>query len=348
MYGWPGLAIAPGGGLIVAASERKHHVCPFGRIVVVRSGDADVGWSLPEEIGNSELDDRHPSLATMPDGTVVCSFLTVNSWMNGTVKEEWQARASRVTKEVAEASLGDWLVRSFDGGMTWDGVPHRMPNGGSLHASPYAAMDGTLRCFGYEMTAGVVQPYFFKSDDHGATWSRIGVMPPGDIVNGSFAWAPWQITRGKSVDTTPYSMRSIVETDPGRFVALFGGPGGLLYQTESSDDGGTWRAPTETPMWGFPPQLLRLQSGVLMCTFGHRRDPYSIRCVFSSDEGKTWDVNGLVTIEEWPDQPDGGYPVVVEATPGELTVVYYVHREPGEKLAAMEPSGIIARKLSLR
>ncbi|MEX0762652.1 MAG: sialidase family protein [Dehalococcoidia bacterium] len=346
MYAWPGLTRTSEGTLTAAVSERKHHVCPYGRIVMVRSADGGATWDLPQEIFNSEMDDRHPSLATLPDGTLVCSFLTVNFWMSTQhIRDEWRLRAARVTERALEETLGDWLIRSFDGGQTWEQTPHRMPHGASLHASPYAMANGTLACFGYEMVNESMQMYFYTSADQGATWAKTGAMPSGDVVTGSFAWAPWQLTRGGEVKTTPWSMRSITETSSGRLLAMLGGPEGYLFQADSGDGGRTWSEPKQTPMWGFPPHLLRMESGALLCTYGHRREPWSIRGVLSYDDGKTWDVNGIITIDEWDDNPDAGYPVASEIGPGEISVVYYCHREPNPSAEIAGSSGLLVKRL---
>ena len=349
MYGWPGLVRQADGTLVAAVSERKHHVCPHGRIVIVRSTDNGKKWGLPQEVFNSEMDDRHPSLAVLPDGTLICSLLTVNFWMSERqLKDEWKARAARVSEKMLEESLGDWLVRSFDGGKTWEQVPHRMPNGGSLHASPYAMSDGALACFGYELVDGAMRMFFYTSKDKGETWSKTGDMPRDEVVTGTFAWAPWRLAHGKEVTTTPLSMRTMAETAPGHLVALFGGAEGFLYQSTSDDAGKTWSAVGKTPVWGFPAHLLRLESGVLLCTYGHRKEPWGVRGVLSYDGGKTWDTDNLITIAHWTDNPDSGYPVAVETAPGEVTVVYYCHREGEARENAAGESGLLARRLTLR
>ena len=76
MYGWPGITRVQGEEILVAASERKYHVDPLGREVVVRSTDGGRTWGLPQEVYNSELDDRDANLLTMPDGTIVLTWFT--------------------------------------------------------------------------------------------------------------------------------------------------------------------------------------------------------------------------------------------------------------------------------
>ncbi len=73
----------------------------IGRIVVIRSLNGGETWGIPQEIYNSEMDDRHPSLVTMPDGTLVCLFFMGNFWMNPDhLVEDWKSRASRVTNRI--------------------------------------------------------------------------------------------------------------------------------------------------------------------------------------------------------------------------------------------------------
>ncbi|MBI4306922.1 MAG: exo-alpha-sialidase, partial [Chloroflexi bacterium] len=356
MYGWPGLASCRNGDLIAVVSERKNHICPYGRIVMSRSSDKGATWALPQEIFNSEMDDRHPSVVALSDGTLVCSFLTVNFWMDhaGEVPD-WGPRAARVPQRLLDEALGDWLVRSFDGGRTWEQVSHRMPHGGSLHASPVALSDGSIVCFGYELDRGAVQLHFYSSGDRGESWQRIGAGPAASPVTGKFAWMPWQLARGKEVTTTPLSMRSIVELSPGNLLAVFGGPGGFLFDSRSGDGGRTWSEPRQLSVWGFPPQLLKLRNGALLCSYGHRREPWSVRGVLSHDSGSTWDLENAFAIDQWDDKPDMGYPVVVQTGDGDLAAVYYCSRKPtvpGQAIKDMapgsSPEGLLCRRIELR
>ena len=329
VYAWPGMTIVKDGELLAVASERKFHICPFGRIVIVRSLNGGVTWDIPQEIYNSELDDRHPSLVTMPDGTIICSFFTVNFWMTPAhITEDWKPRAARVTDRLLEEVLGDWLIRSFDGGNTWEGTPHRMPDGGSLHASPCVFESGVLGCFGYEREHGSVKLYFYTSLDKGVSWERKGEGPVTGLVTGTFAWMPWQLARGAETITTPLTMRSILELGDGSLLAVFGGAGGLLFQSSSKDGGASWTSLTETQIWGFPPHLLRLREGPIMCSYGYRKEPCSVRATLSYDDGLTWDIDGTIIIDQWADNPDMGYPVAAEPMPGELAFVYYLTRKP--------------------
>ena len=356
MYGWPGLCLTPQQGLIAVASERKHHICPFGRVVIVCSSDQGATWGLPQEVYDSEMDDRHPSIAALQDGTLICSFLTVNFWMEPQhLPPEWTARAARVPDRLLDEVIGDWLIRSIDGGSTWEQVPHRMPHGGSLHGSPVPLSDGSIACFGYELEHSAVKLFFYTSGDKGESWHRIGEGPAAEPVTGRFAWMPWQLAHGKEITTTPLSMRSIVEITPGELLAVFGGPGGFLYQSISSDGGRTWSPSRQSRVWGFPPHLLKLASGAILCTYSQRRDPWGVFGVLSYDNGKTWDIETSITIDEWADKPDMGYPAAVETSPGQVIVVYYCSRQPTapgreakDVVRDSTPEGLLWKRFTLR
>lgn len=81
---------------------------------------------------------------------------------------------------------------------------------------------------------------------------------------------------------------------------------------------------------GKPAHLLRLASGDVLCTYGHRAEPWSIRAVISRDEGCTWDTDDIVILQQWADRPDMGYASSIELEPGDILTVYYCGRAPVE------------------
>lgn len=109
---------------------------------------------------------------------------------------------------------------------------------------------------------------------------------------------------------------------------------GFLWQTHSDDQGRTWAKPKRTEMWGYPPHLVLLKSGDVLCTYGYRRSPFGVRACFSRDGGDTWDVQREVILrsDALPDGPgagkggagDLGYPRSVELPDGTLLSVYYI------------------------
>ena len=116
-------------------------------------------------------------------------------------------------------------------------------------------------------------------------------------------------------------------------------PGDFLHQASSDDYGRTWTVPKQTEIWGFPPHMLKLGDGRIVCLVGHRRAPYSIRGVVSADNGKTWDTDNTFTVHQWEDEPDMGYPVSLEVAPNEILTVFYCSRRDAKEWGHVKQDG---------
>jgi len=333
MYGWPGITRTEEDDILVAASERIYHQAPQGRTVVMRSADSGRTWSQPQEVYNSEQDDRDASLRTMPDGTVVLTSFSTTDWVprviNGKFIEgtaiperwlsQWQALVERQGL-TGERPKRTWLLRSEDGGRNW-GPPVDTPTG--QHSGPCATADGRLIYVGWG-TANAEAARIeergpicaWESTDKGDTWEKVGEIP-----------RPKESTEGLGLGEN-----HLVETSPGHLVVMFRSEGcdrddQYLYQSNSFDAGHTWSVAERLPVWGHPPHLTVLSSGAILCSYGYRRDPLSIRAMLSYDEGKTWDYDNFINLYELPVKHDFGYPVSVEYAPGEILTVYYINRK---------------------
>lgn len=124
-----------------------------------------------------------------------------------------------------------------------------------------------------------------------------------------------------------------------------GGYGYWLYQSDSTDFGHTWSMPRQLPIWGHPPFLLQLKSGNLLMVYGHRRAPFSVRAILSHDQGRTWDLNSMVTIQTFdPAHYDIGYPVAAQLDDGRIIVPYYGYTSSDIKVMD-SPHGIFVATL---
>ncbi len=343
MYAWPGITRAANGDIIVAASERKFHVCPYGRQVIMRSKDNGASWSLPQEVYNSELDDRDSNLVTLKDGTLVLSWFTSNAFEMYPLKykdfKDFKGRTARVSEQMRRELLGPWMLKSRDNGENWDPAPLRMPVG--MHVSPTQLSDGSLFSIGWtNMFENEAEKLLcgYHSYDAGESWSKSVTFdcPQKD---------------GKPI----LNENHVLEVAPGKLIAMFRKCGDFLYQAFSDDYGKTWTTPQQTKIWGYPPHLLKLSDGRILCVFSHRRTPYSIRGVLSADNGKTWDIDNIFTLYEWTDELDMGYPVSQEVAPGEILTVFYCSRrdeatpntpEPWKTSSAQE--GILSIRYRIR
>src|SRR5205807_10645698 len=76
-HGWPTLTRRRNGQLLLVYSGgRDAHVCPFGRVELVRSRDGGRTWSWPEVLWDSPIDDRDTGVLETPSGSLLVTTFT--------------------------------------------------------------------------------------------------------------------------------------------------------------------------------------------------------------------------------------------------------------------------------
>jgi len=71
-HGWPTLARRRCGQLLLVYSGgREAHVCPFGRVEMMRSDDDGQTWSWPRVLLDTAIDDRDAGVLETADGTIL-------------------------------------------------------------------------------------------------------------------------------------------------------------------------------------------------------------------------------------------------------------------------------------
>jgi len=317
-YGWPGIARTKEGTILVSASERIVHVDPFGREVIVRSTDAGDTWTRPQIVFDSVLDDRDASLCVLQNGTVIQSWFTSchRNWKDLTwveeVNLEWEARARNLEEDTITALSRGWLRRSGDGGYTWEKEVY--PTIVGQHAGPTVLSDDSLIYLGRVIRDdGSYAMFATKSVDGGKTWTIIGTIP-------------CERTCDRGVLSPILNENHTVEVDSGHLLAAFRvNPenGGLIHLSDSMDGGRTWTPVRKLSTYGYPPHLIKLESGKLLLTYADRRPKQSIRAIISHNDGRTWDEERPILIRQMPYMSDFGYPVSLEDKPGNIITVYY-------------------------
>ncbi len=73
-----------------------------------------------------------------------------------------------------------------------------------------------------------------------------------------------------------------------------------VYQSVSEDGGRTWTKPEPVlvPKDGAPAHIIKHSSGTLISLYGRRAMPFGIKAMFSKDNGKTWDINNDIYVNE--------------------------------------------------
>lgn len=322
-HGWPTVARRRNGDLVLVYSGgREAHVCPFGRVELMVSHDEGRTWGWPQVLLDSAIDDRDAGVLETAKGTLLVTTFTSLAYepilANAEKKRagepgawppdrlaRWRAAHNRLSAAQRQAELGQWMIRSTDGGVTWSARYASVVN--SPHG-PIQLGDGRLLYAGKELWTGQRRVGVCESTDDGQTWRWLADIParPGDSI------AEYHELHG-------------VETAEGRLVVHIRNHNraneGETLQTESADGGRTWSVPRAIGVWGLPSHLLRLRSGALLMTYGHRRPPFGNQARLSTDHGRSWSEPLIISGDGF--NRDLGYPSTVELPDGTLLTVWY-------------------------
>jgi Neuraminidase (sialidase) len=309
-HGWPTLARRANGELLLVYSGgREAHVCPFGRVELMRSRDDGETWSHPEVLWDSVIDDRDAGILITAAGTIlVTTFTSIYYQRTRKPPEGWASVERRSTQAQREALLGSWMLRSTDGGLTWS-APYRVPVN-SPHG-PVNGANGRLwypgkRLYGErEGEIGVAE-----SGDDGATWRWTEAIPtrPGDEAAQYHELHGVEVGGRRVVQIRNHNPANAQET--------------LQSVSSGTGDGGrSWSVPAPIGVWGLPSHLLALRDGRLLMTYGYRRAPFGNQARVSEDQGRTW--QAPVILSEDSPGTDVGYPSTVELSDGRLLTAWY-------------------------
>tara|TARA_R110002096_G_scaffold29509_7_gene88975 strand:+ start:472 stop:1707 length:1236 start_codon:yes stop_codon:yes gene_type:complete len=317
-HGWPTLTRRKNGELLVVWSGRREaHVCPFGTVEMMRSRDDGETWTFPRTLLDSPIDDRDAGILETSQGTLLATTFTSLAYEDYYLKKgkrtddaRWLAAHHRLaTDEARKGELGEWAIRSTDGGVTWSERIHTIVN--SPHG-PIQLADGRLLYAGKLLWEAEKRIGVCESSDDGKSWKWLAEIPARD-----------------GDDFAAYHELHAVECASGKLIAQIRNHNpankGETLQSESEDGGRTWSIPREIGVWGLPSFLLRLRDDRLLMSYGHRRKPYGNQARVSEDEGKTW--GEPIIISGDGAGGDLGYPSTVELADGGLLTVWY------EKLA---------------
>jgi sialidase-1 len=227
-----------------------------GRAHVMRSEDGGLTWTKPAVLIDTVHDDRSPAVASLADGTLVCSFFTWPTTKVGVIRSTddgrtWDAEPTYLDKPLAWAAT--------------DGPPLELPDKSAVLLATY----GSMKLTGAPSVEGI-----FKSTDSGKTWTHlstleapfdltepdIAALPDGRLVTisrreGAVAWSSDQGKTWTKPAPLPFKMYDpwLLTLKDGTLVCLHGSytAGKMGLRAILSPDGGkTWHA--AGPDYGFP------------------------------------------------------------------------------------------------
>ena len=333
-HGWPTLTRCKSGELLVVCSGgRDSHICPFGKVELIRSIDQGRTWTFPRTILDGPLDDRDAGILETSKGTLLVSTFTSNAYvpilekarkaaesgkptMSDTDLARWEAAHRRLTPVQRNKQLGCWLIRSEDNGRNWSPayrIPCNSPHG------PVNLNDGGLIYAGITLWAGERIIGVWTSGDDGRTWNLLSKLP---IREGD--------------DPGRYHELHAVQAADGRLVVQIRNHNsrnaGETLQTMSTDGGKTWSPTRSIGVWGLPSHLLRLSDDRLLMTYGHRRNPLGCQARISEDHGQSW--SEAMILYGDGENYDLGYTTSAELAPGKIVSVWY-EKPSSDKYAAL-------------
>ncbi len=335
--GWPTVCALKSGEIMVAFSgDREGHICPYGKVQIIKSFDNGKTWTSPENVVNTVFDDRDAGLIELGNGNLLLAMFNslyykrVLDVAPHKVKnpEEWKKNISLITEKDIAQNLGSWVYISADKGKKWSS-PIKLK--GSAPHGPIELSSGKILYVGKvenRLSDGQGGDIIVEeSADGGRTWTQISTIKIPSNIKKNHCFEP-----------------HAVEASNGKIIAhIRCHKNGFLLQCESSDGGKTWSTPTETQLFGYPSHLARLDDGTLLATYGRRgygfknlekRDgklilpdgrQIGISGIFaclSYDNGKTWDVKNEICLSLC-DTDDLGYPSTVALKDKSLLTVFY-------------------------
>lgn len=336
--GWPTLTRLRSGELVsVFSGDREGHVCPYGKVMLIRSTDGGETWSKPTVICDGPIDDRDAGLLELANGNLVLFWFTSLAFIEYRdyyeKHPEYLEIGKKIPDDLKRQSLGSWARRSTDGGKTWSEpvrVPVMTPHGGRQ------LRDGRILVVGLHnsQVAGILStdrpqaPKHFgvaESTDGGRSFHEIG------RINHDGIKSHWS-----------FAEPSFVEAPDGTLTAYFRyelGPDGtwsnkktyprFMFRSMSKDGGHTWTNMERAELDGFPPHFLDLGGGRVLCSYGSRTPGRTgIYAAFSADGGKTFDAATERCIYRTPFE-DCGYPSTAKLDDGSYLTVFYAYPRRG-------------------
>jgi len=328
---FPSVVARPDGELICAfrrAPSRRAmydvrgdaHTDANSYLVAVRSRDGGETWtSSPQLIYAHTLGgSQDPCLLQLRNGNLLCASY---GWMP--ISEKERAVRPQAFVEPGFGFLGGYLLRSADGGATWDGPiypPAVLGNKTtSITGGPLPAYNRGALC---EMRDGTILWAVACHDTTSPLRTSVHLLRSRD---GGISWdysAPIAADPKLSFNET-----SVLELRDGTIAAFLRTEGnGQKAGLGVSRDGGKTFEPWQDLGWaGLPQQAIQLKAGGILLVYGYRQKPFGVRARLVADDLSDVKTAPELVLREDGGSADLGYPWAVQLEDGRVLVVYYMN-----------------------
>jgi hypothetical protein len=331
---FPSIIKRPDGELIVAfrrAPDRKifgekstNHVDPNSYLMAVRSGDGETWTKDPELIyahpfGGSQ----DPCLLQLKDGTLLCS-----SYGWAFVREDGFQNLKQPYMQAGPATfLGGYLIRSTDGGNTWED-PIYPPHLSSeiyynAYGIPVPAYNRGALCEGKD---GRIFWAVAANDKAGKTSVHLLISKDKGIT--------WEYSCPIAVDEkVTFNETSVYETHRGDIVAFLRTSGFDDHAciARSTDGGKTFSKWRSMGFQGHPLNALRLPDERVLLSYGYRHKPFGIRAKILNAECTNFADASEIILRDDGVNGDLGYTWPVLLDEKRVLVVYYFNHNNGTR-----------------
>lgn len=333
---FPSVVKRPDGELVVAfrrAPERKifgekgsSHVDPNSYLMLTRSRNGE-NWSKEPALlyahpfGGSQ----DPCLLQLHDGTLICTsygwaFVRPDGLPN--LKKPFLENGGSIF-------LGGYVLRSPDGGRSWQGPYYPLP-------VPVSAYYNALG----ELLPSYNRGALFEKKDGTLLWvvASHDTLYPGNtsthlLVSYDKAHSWRYACRVAGDSTVSFNETSVFETPSGDIVAFmrtanFGDQACIARSTDEGKTFGKWES---MGFMGHPLNPLKLPDGRVLLTYGYRHKPYGIRCRILNADCTDFLTAPEIILRDDGYNGDIGYSWPVLLDNHRVLVVYYFNRESGTR-----------------
>jgi sialidase-1 len=327
---FPSIVRRPSGDLIVAfrrAPDRRRvgakgvtHTDPNSNLVLVRSRDSGETWTRQPELihAHPEAGSQDPCMVQLRDGTLVCASY---AWY-------WIPPSAQMPEkqQAPHKFLGGYIVRSIDGGKTWQGpyIPPPVPgrNLKDPFGQPLPSYNRGAMCQGRDGRLYWVVAY---------GWEK---LYPSDLhllisADGGRTWKySCPVASDQKVE---FNETSLYETPKGDLVAFIRTANfdDHTVIARSTDGGKSFQPWQDAGFQGHPHHALRLPDNRVWLAFGYRHKPFGIRARILDAECTNASTAPEIVLRDDGGSGDLGYPWSAPLPGGHILTVYYFNTDHG-------------------